>query len=172
MSVDVPRRIVLLRHAKADWPEVPDHERPLADRGRQDAPMAGDWLAAHGLVPDLALCSTATRTRETWKLAVPQLPKRPRTVYEERLYEASPGEIIAVVNEVSEECADVLVIGHNPGIQGAAQVLAGEADDEAGTRLERRGFPTSAIAVLEFAGPWKAVQPGAARLTRFWVPHE
>ncbi|MBB1252077.1 SixA phosphatase family protein [Streptomyces alkaliterrae] len=172
MSVDVPRRIVLLRHAKADWPEVPDHERPLADRGRQDAPLAGGWLAAQGLVPQLTLCSTAVRTRETWKLAVPQLPERPRTVYEERLYEASPGEIIAVVNEVPDEYTDVLVVGHNPGVQGTAQVLTGEADEEAGTRLERRGFPTSAIAVLEFTGSWKALQPGAARLARFWLPHE
>ena len=75
--------------------EVADHERPLAERGRKDAPVAGRWLADTGITPDLALCSTAARTRETWKLAVHELPHRPKTVYEERLYEASPGELIA-----------------------------------------------------------------------------
>ena len=103
MSVAEPRRIVLLRHAKADWPQVSDHERPLAERGRKDAAVAGRRLAETGIAFDLALCSTATRTRETWKLAVHELPHRPKTVYEERLYEASPGDLIAVLNETSDE---------------------------------------------------------------------
>ncbi|MFG3255459.1 SixA phosphatase family protein [Streptomyces sp. NPDC048172] len=169
MSVDVPRNIVLLRHAKADWPQVADHERPLAERGRQDAPAAGEWLAEHGINPQLTLCSTATRTRETWKLAVHQLPKRPRTVYEDRLYEAPPGQIIEVINEAPDEVRDLLVIGHNPGMQGVADVLAGRGDEDALTRLAR-GFPTAAIAVLRFSGPWKSLEPGTAELTDFWTP--
>ncbi|MEX1659264.1 histidine phosphatase family protein, partial [Streptomyces pseudovenezuelae] len=64
MSVADPRRIVLFRHAKADWPQVTDHERPLADRGRTDAAEAGLRLVDSGIPLDLALCSTATRTRE------------------------------------------------------------------------------------------------------------
>ncbi len=99
MSVVEPRRIVLFRHAKADWPPVSDHERPLAERGRLDAAAAGRKLADTGVAFDLALCSTAVRTRETWKLAVHEFPKRPKTVYEERIYEASPGELIALLNE-------------------------------------------------------------------------
>jgi phosphohistidine phosphatase len=172
MSVDVPRSIVLVRHAKADWPDVADHERPLADRGRKDAAAVGDWLAAHGFVPGLTLCSTAVRTRETWKLAVHQLPQRPKTVYEERLYEASPGEIIAVVNDVSEEVRDLLVVGHNPGIQGAVQALTGDAEADALERMNRNGFPTSTVAVLRFDGSWKSLEPGAATLTAYWEPHQ
>lgn len=171
MSVDVPRKIVLLRHSKADWPEVADHERPLAERGRKDAPVAGDWLAAQGVNPDLTLCSTAVRTRETWKLAVPQLAKRPRTVYEERLYDASPGDLVAVLNELPDDIREVLLVGHNPSIQGLAQVLAGSAEDEPGAHLERRGFPTSAVAVLTYTGSWKSLEPGAARLVDFWAPN-
>lgn len=171
MSVDVPRSIVLLRHAKADWPQVPDHERPLADRGRQDAPAAGEWLAEHGINPDLTLCSTATRTRETWKLAVHQLPQRPRTVYEDRLYEAAPGQIIEVINEAPDEARSLLVIGHNPGIQSVADLLAGTGDEQARERMSR-GFPTAALAVLRFSGPWKSVEAGSAELTEFWAPHE
>lgn len=149
-----------------------DHDRPLAERGRQDAPIAGSWLVEQGIHPDLTLCSTAVRTRETWKLVVPQLPHRPRTVYEERLYEASPGEILAVINETSDESSQLLVIGHNPGIQGVAEVLAGEAESDAATRMGHRGFPTSAIAVLTFNGSWKSAQPGCARLQDFWTPHK
>lgn len=172
MSVDVPRRIVLLRHAKADWPEVADHDRPLADRGRKDAPVVGEWLASHGISPGLTLCSTAARTRETWKLVAHKLPRRPRTVYEDRLYEASPGEIIAVINEAPDEIEDLLVIGHNPGIQGVAEVLTGSAHGENGELMSRHGFPTSALAVIGFQGPWKSAEPGVGSLEHYWAPHE
>jgi phosphohistidine phosphatase len=172
MSVEVPRSIVLVRHAKADWPDVADHERPLADRGRKDAPAVGEWLATHGVAPGLTLCSTAVRTRETWKLAAPRLPQRPKTVYEERLYEASPGEIIAVLNGVSDEVHDLLVIGHNPGIQGVAEALTADAKGDSLERMTRNGFPTSTVAVLRFDGSWKSVEPGVATLTEYWEPHE
>ncbi|GGR91254.1 phosphohistidine phosphatase [Streptomyces aureoverticillatus] len=172
MSVAEPRRIVLFRHAKADWPEVADHERPLADRGRRDAPVAGRKLVDSGIAFDLALCSTAARTRETWKLAVQEFPQRPRTVYEERVYEASPGELIAVLNEVPDDVQNVILIGHNPGVHGLADVLAGEAEGDAQTRMNRRGFPTSAFAVLTYSGSWKALEPGTATLVDYWAPSE
>ncbi|SCK30789.1 phosphohistidine phosphatase [Streptomyces sp. WMMB 714] len=172
MSVDVPRSIVLVRHAKADWPEVADHERPLADRGRKDAAAVGEWLATHGVAPGLTLCSTAVRTRETWKLTAPHLPHRPRTVYEERLYDASPGEIIAVINDVPEDVENLLVVAHNPGVQGVAEVLTGSSEGDSLERMQRNGFPTSAVAVLRFDGTWKSVEPGSATLTGYWAPHE
>lgn len=171
MSVDVPRSIVLLRHAKADWPDVADHDRPLADRGRNDAPLAGAWLATHGITPQLTLCSTAARTRETWRLVAPQLPRRPRTVYEERLYDASPGEILAVLGETPDETRDLLVVGHNPGMQSLAELLAGSADKDAAAALSRTGFPTCALAVLRFTGSWKSVEPGVGTLEAHWAPH-
>jgi phosphohistidine phosphatase len=171
MSDATPRRIVLLRHAKADWPSVPDLERPLAERGRKDAPAAGQWLAGTGIMPDLALCSPAVRTRETWKLAAHELPRRPKTVYEERLYEASLGELIALVNETADEVNDLLVVGHNPGMHALADALAGEAADDLLPRMNRGGFPTSAIAVLSFTGSWKTVEHGVGRLEAYWAPH-
>ncbi|MFD9130462.1 SixA phosphatase family protein [Kitasatospora sp. NPDC059571] len=173
MSADTPRRIIVLRHAKADWPnQVADHDRPLADRGRHQAPEAGRWLADSGINPDYVLCSTALRTRETWKLAAHELPKRPRrTVYEDRVYEASPGEIIAVLQETPDEFADLILVGHNPGVLGLTQVLAGdEGDRDALNRLRLTSFPTAAIAVLSFAGPWKTVEPGVAKLDSYHTP--
>jgi phosphohistidine phosphatase len=172
MSVDSSRRIIVLRHAKADWPSVPDHERPLADRGRKDAPVAGRWLAGTGITPDLALCSTAERTRETWKLFAHELPSRPRTVYEDRLYEAAPGQLIEVLQEVPEDVRTVLLVGHNPGVQGLTEVLAGGFEADTLTRLRSTGFPTAAVAVLTLDGPWKALEPGAAHLATFYSPKD
>ncbi|GGV70678.1 SixA phosphatase family protein [Streptomyces massasporeus] len=172
MSVAESRMIVLFRHAKADWPQVTDHERPLADRGRTEAAEAGRRLADTGIAFDLALCSTAVRTRETWKLAVQEFPQRPKTVYEERIYEASPGELIALLNETPDDARNVLMIGHNPGIQGLAEVLAGSGEDEARERMTRRGFPAAAFAVLSFGSTWKSLEPGAAALRDYWAPAE
>ncbi|AWI28644.1 histidine phosphatase family protein [Streptomyces sp. ICN441] len=172
MSADTPRRIVLLRHAKADWPQVSDHERPLADRGRMDAPAAGRKLADTGIPFDLALCSTATRTRETWKLAVQELPERPRTVYEERLYEASLGDLLALLNETPDEVGDLLVIGHNPGMHALADALSGRAEGDALRRMSRGGFPTAAFAVVGFSGSWKSVEHGVGTLVDYWAPHD
>lgn len=149
-----------------------DHERPLAERGRRDAPVAGRKLADSGITFDLALCSTAARTRETWKLAVPELPERPRTVYEERIYEASPGELIAVLNETPDDVRGAILIGHNPGVQALTEILAGSAEGDARSRLDRRGFPTAAFSVLTFAGPWKSLEPGSATLVDYWAPSE
>ncbi|WP_394435161.1 SixA phosphatase family protein [Streptomyces sp. SGAir0957] len=172
MSVAEPRRIVLFRHAKADWPQVSDHERPLAERGRKDAPIAGRKLADSGIALDLALCSTATRTRETWKLAVSELPERPKTVYEERIYEASPGELIAVLNETPDDVTNAVMVGHNPGMQGLTEALAGDSAPDAAQRLGRSGFSTAAFAVLTFTGPWKSLEPGAAKLVDYWSPND
>ncbi|MFF8729303.1 SixA phosphatase family protein [Streptomyces sp. NPDC015171] len=172
MSIEtIRRRVVLMRHSKADWSDQDDHERPLSERGLRDAPVTGRWIAGSGVVPDLALCSTAVRCRDTWKLVQPELSQRPRTVHDERLYEASLGELIAVLNEVPDDVSDLVVVGHNPGMHALADALAGEVDGDLLARMNRSGFPTSAIAVLTFSGSWKAVEHGSGHLVAFWSPH-
>jgi phosphohistidine phosphatase len=171
MSADTPRRIVLLRHAKADWPEVSDHERPLAERGRTEAATSGRKLADTGISFDLALCSTAVRTRETWKIAVHELPHRPKTVYEERMYEATLGDLLALVNETSDDVADLLLVGHNPGMHALADVLAAGAEGDTLARMTQGAFPTAAFAVVGFEGSWKSVEHGVGRLLDYWAPH-
>ena len=172
MSVDTPRRIVLLRHAKADWPQVSDHERPLAERGRLDASMAGRKLGETGIAFDLAVCSTSVRTRETWKLAVHEMPHRPRTVYEERLYDASLGDLLALINETSDEVGDLLLVGHNPGMHTLADALSGGSEGDALARMTQGGFPTAGFAVVAFAGTWKSVEHGVGKLVDYWAPHD
>ena len=80
------RRLILLRHAKSAWPDVPDHDRPLAPRGHRDAPAAGRWLRKSGDIPDRVVCSTARRARETWELAGEKLRAEPEVVFEPRVY--------------------------------------------------------------------------------------
>ncbi len=134
--------------------------------------MAGRKLADSGIAFDLALCSTAARTRETWKLAVHEMPERPRTVYEERLYEASLGELIALVNETPDEVRNLLVIGHNPGMHALADALSGASEGDSPARMTRGGFPTAAFAVVEFSGTWKGVEHGIGKLTEYWTPND
>ncbi|MEU2618958.1 histidine phosphatase family protein [Streptomyces sp. NPDC007157] len=172
MSVAESRRIVFFRHAKADWPQVTDHERPLADRGRMEAAVAGRKLADSGITFDLAVCSTSVRTRETWKLAVHELAHRPKTVYEERVYEASPGELIAVLNEVPDDAQDVILIGHNPGVHGVTEILIGSSEGDARDWMNSRGFPAAAFAVVTFEGTWKSLEPGVTTLVDYWAPSD
>jgi phosphohistidine phosphatase len=124
VSGDLTRRLVLLRHAKSDWPDVPDHDRPLAKRGRRDAPVAGRWLKREGYVPELVLCSTARRTRETWKLAASEIGTSPQVRYEPEAYAATAGTLLELVRAIPAQYETALLIGHNPGISHLAVLLA------------------------------------------------
>ncbi|MYS95160.1 MULTISPECIES: SixA phosphatase family protein [Streptomyces] len=165
------RRLVVLRHAKSAWPlDVADHERPLAPRGRRDAPAAGRALAEADSLPDLALCSTAVRARRTWELAAAEWGTPPPVRFDRRLYAASPAGLLAVVHEVSAEVETLLLIGHNPGLEELVLALAGDGLDDTLERV-RTKFPTSAIAVLSWYGTtWRALTPGSALLTSMTVP--
>ncbi|MET7651710.1 MULTISPECIES: histidine phosphatase family protein [unclassified Streptomyces] len=166
-----PRRLVVLRHAKSAWPEsVPDHERPLAPRGRRDAPAAGRALAQAGCLPDLALCSTAVRARGTWELAAAAWDAPPPARFDPRLYGADVPGLLEVVHETPAEVGTLLLVGHNPGLEELVLELAGDGPDDALDEV-RLKFPTSAIAVLAWHGPgWSALAPGAALLTSMTVP--
>ena len=94
---DSYRTLLLLRHAKSDYPTgVADHERPLAPRGEREAKLAGDWLRANAPAVDAVLCSTATRTRETLARTRIDAPVE----YVDRIYDATPGAVIAEINRV------------------------------------------------------------------------
>ncbi|MFF2131434.1 SixA phosphatase family protein [Streptomyces olivochromogenes] len=165
------RRLVVLRHAKSAWPTgVADHERPLAPRGRRDAPAAGRALAESDCLPDLALCSTAVRARQTWELAARQWGTPPPVQFDRRLYGAEVPELLAALHEVPDRIRTLLLIGHNPGLEELVLELAGDSLDEALDDV-RTKFPTSATAVLAWHGDsWDALAPGTALLTGMTVP--
>ena len=93
------RRLILLRHAKSDRPDVPDQDRPLAKRGRRDAPVIGRWLHDHGYLPDTVICSAARRPRQTWKLVAPELGGSPSVTFEPRAYAASAMTLLYLARE-------------------------------------------------------------------------
>ncbi|WP_445525684.1 SixA phosphatase family protein [Streptomyces cyslabdanicus] len=165
------RRLVVLRHAKSAWPEgVADHDRPLAPRGRRDAPAAGRALAESDCLPDLALCSTARRARQTWELVSAQWGTPPPVRYDRRLYAADAPDLLAAVREAPPEIATLLLLGHNPGLEELVLDLAGDGLNDTLDRL-RTKFPTSAVAVLSWYGPgWSSLAPAAALLTDLLVP--
>jgi phosphohistidine phosphatase len=165
------RRLILLRHAKSEWPDVADHERPLAKRGRRDAPAVGRWLRDAGIRPDLVVCSTARRARETWELVASRLDggDEIETRYDQRVYDASADDLLDVVAKAPEAVQTLLLVGHNPATQRLAVSLAGSADGDA---LERANseFGTSALAVLAVPGAWAELEPGGARMREFAKP--
>ena len=161
---------MLLRHAKSDWPDVSDHARPLAKRGRHDAPAVGRWLRAHGYLPDVVVCSTARRTRQTWELVAPALGGSPPVTFEPRAYDASALTLLYLAQELPSRYRAALLIGHNPAISELANSLAGQAAEYSAPPQPRLSFPTAAVAVLKFACDWPALAPGEARLEAFTAP--
>ncbi|MEZ5116780.1 MAG: histidine phosphatase family protein [Candidatus Nanopelagicales bacterium] len=174
MTVDVggwDRTLVVLRHAKSDYPPgVPDHDRPLAERGRRDAPVAGDWIAGHVPGPDAVLVSSALRTRETWALAGGRLADPPAAIVEPRMYLASTGEFLAVLSGLPDEVGTVVVVAHNPGCEDVAADLAGPDPDPDSWQRMITKYPTAAIAVLGLSGSWADVGDAPSRLLSFAVP--
>ena len=163
-----PRRLILLRHAKSDWPDVPDRDRPLAKRGRRDAPVIGRWLGDHGYLPDTVICSAARRTRQTWELVVPELGGSPSVTFEPRAYAASALSLLYLVRELPAASRTAMLVGHNPGVAELATSLAQPPDhDDAPIR-----FPTAAVAVLDVSGDWADLSPGQARLLDYATPAE
>jgi phosphohistidine phosphatase len=166
------RRLMLLRHAKSDWssPGMPDRERPLNARGVTDARTMSIYFARHALVPDLVLCSPAERTRQTAEAIVKGWPGAVEIDYSDRLYEATPEAIIAVVRTAAPQAHGLLVIGHNPGLHEAARMLIAAGDIEPRERLHEK-FPTAALAVIDFPiDAWSKLHRQSGRLDRFVTP--
>jgi phosphohistidine phosphatase len=162
----------LLRHAKSSWknPTIPDHDRPLNSRGKADAPLMGKAMAKHGLVPDLVLCSTARRTRDTLDLVLPELKAEPKIVYEDSLYHGTPQEMLAILQNVPASASQVLLVGHNPELESFALDLIGSGPKQLKDRIEAK-YPTAALAVMRFlTGAWKDVGVNSGKLELFLTP--
>lgn len=167
------RRLILLRHAKSEWPNgVADSERPLAPRGRMAAPRMAAYLAREKLVADKVLISPARRTRETWALIAPSLTPAPETASEPRIYEAPVARLLAVVREQPAHIHSLMLVGHNPGLEDLTLMLASSGAGDALERVKVK-FPTGALAVIDLpVDDWSAVAPASGRLDRFVPPRE
>lgn len=169
--------LMLLRHAKSDWddPKMDDHDRPLSDRGRNDAPRMGKYLRSEKLELALVVCSTSVRTRETWDLVAPELKTKPKVRFERGVYLAAWPSLLTLVQQTPATVPSLMMIGHNPGFEQLAAVLSAPPrnteERERQTSMAKK-FPTCALAVLEFDGAWRDVKEGSGMLTDFTRPKD
>lgn len=163
-------RLILTRHAKSGWddPLLDDHSRRLTSRGVGAARAVGSWIAASGYVPDLVLCSSATRTRETSSLILSEVFGDPKVQVLRALYLASPDVMLKTL-QASDGASTVLMIAHNPGSALMAAALA--LDPPLHPHFDK--YPTCATTVLEFPhSSWSGVTWGQGRLVDFVVPRD
>lgn len=166
------RRLLLLRHAKAEKsePGTKDFARVLIDRGRKDAAKIGTYMAAHALVPDRVILSPAARTQETWKYAAAAFHPAPAAMSTEKIYDATPHSILAVIKDAPAAAHTLMVIGHNPGLHELALMLIAAGDIDARERL-REKLPSSGLVIIDFAfDNWNKLHPQSGRLERFISP--
>ena len=158
------RTLLLLRHAKSDWSADygHDHDRPLNKRGRRAASDLGRWLRLTGEVPDLVVCSTATRARDTVERAMQAGQWACPTLLDERIYSADGRRVAKLIRTFDDSASRILVAGHEPGIATALSLLLGRAPVR---------FPTAAIARIDLQVKcWKQVRPGVGSLVWFVPP--
>lgn len=172
------RRVLLLRHAKSSWgsADLDDMARPLAPRGRKAAPLIGRHISGQSLVPDLVLCSTAVRARQTLELVIAEWDRAAgddaQVDMRAALYLATVGEMLSAIRRLDDDIECVMIIGHNPGMAILADELASKGDPEHLQAMATK-FPTAALAVLDFeTSSWEAIAPGTGRLRTFVRPRD
>jgi len=151
------KTLCILRHAKSSWEnaELPDFDRPLNERGRRAAPLMGDLMKTTGFQPDVILSSSAKRARETAALVKEAADFRSDIQFDERIYEASPARLLEIVAAQNENIESILLIGHNPGLEGLLRFLTGESQP----------MPTAALAVIDLeTDRWSELSPASGNL--------
>jgi phosphohistidine phosphatase len=166
------KTLYLMRHAKSDWgdPGLSDHERPLNERGLRATQTVARHIRDCGIRPELVVCSSALRTRETLAgVAAGFGEPAPRIEIEDELYDTTAGSMLERVHAIPEDVSSAMLIAHNPSTHDLAVLLAGS-----GEQLERMAgkFPTAALATLAATGAWADLNPGVALLEAFVTPKE
>jgi len=147
------RELILMRHAKSDWPEgVADFNRPLKKRGRKAAQAMGAWLLANNRIPDWIVASPAQRARETAEKLCKglALKKRASIHYDDRIYEANVEALKSVLTDCPMFAKCVLLVGHNPGLDELLMDLTSDASPAEDGKL----FATATVAILTLPSDW------------------
>jgi phosphohistidine phosphatase len=171
VQIIAARQLFLLRHAKSshDEPDLADHDRPLAPRGRRAATAMARHMRDRGLEPALVLCSSATRARQTFDAVAAGSGESPDVRIESELYEATETGLLERLRQIPDDVPSAMIVGHNPAIERLALNLAAGGPDLA--ELARK-YPTGALALLRVEGSWADLQPDGARLTVFVKPRD
>jgi phosphohistidine phosphatase len=159
------RELILLRHAEA-LPVAAggsDRDRPLSLRGEAEARDAGAWLREQGASFDAALSSPARRAQMTIERALDALGAGVAPHFVAGIYEATPGDLLALLEQHAGNAQQALLVGHNPGLEQLLALLLEGRSDRA------RGMPPAGVAWLRLDGT-RALEPGNAKLQAFWSP--
>ncbi len=168
----MPRHLLLLRHAKSAWdsPAQSDFDRPLAKRGRHDAPRIGAWMKDQGLIPDRVIASPALRACQTIEGLNERLGlDRDRIIWEPRIYAAGVDALLAALGACPKATRTLLLLGHNPGLEDLLTFLVDAIETPASGKL----LPTGSLAELRIPGEdWHGLTVGCALLRRIIRPRE
>lgn len=157
------KTLYILRHAKSSWdnPLLADFERPLNKLGMEAAPLIGEIIYKNRFDPELLLSSPAKRAKQTAVLVREVGALKPEIRFDERIYEASPQTLVQIVSELGEQADSVLLVGHNPGLEGLIRFLTGET----------HAMPTSALAVIDLnAENWSEITADCGTLKNLFRP--
>lgn len=160
------KNILVMRHAKSSWKDqnLPDHERPLKNRGEKDAEKMGKLLKQKDLIPDLILSSTAQRAKQTAKIVHDACKCKKEIIHLKELYMAEPSDILDAILQHAGDAKTVMVIGHNPGMEAFVQILTDKVET----------LPTSSIAYLSAKiKKWNELsENGKMDLKKLWRPKD
>ena len=165
-------QLLLLRHAKSSWsdPSLPDEDRPLAPRGEQAADRMRDYIAAEGLEPELVLCSSALRARQTLARVLPALGTELQARIEPALYTFEADVLLERLGRMPSDVMSVLLVGHNPAMQ---DLVARVADRGDALPDVLRKYPTTGLAEITLGdGTWDSLAERPGELVRFVVPRD
>lgn len=157
------KTLLLLRHAKSSWDDssLRDFERPLAPRGKRDAPRIGKALKKRGPLPDLIISSPAVRARQTIEALVKSARLDTGVQFEDSIYAASSAELMRVIRRIPDSSSCAMVVGHNPGFEDLVARLTGTS----------QAMPTAALACIEVrARRWEDVEDGEGMLLWLLTP--
>ena len=123
------KTLYILRHAKSSWdkPDLADFDRPLNERGMIAAPFMGQVIYDRQYQPEIILSSPAKRSKQTAILVKETGELAARIKYDDRIYEASPQILLQVVADTDNKHESLMLVGHNPGIEGFIRFLTGKA---------------------------------------------
>lgn len=163
-------QLAILRHAKSDWKTATtDFDRPLNKRGKQDAPLIGEWLKEQQWMPELILASPAQRVRETLAAITDKLDANLAISWQESLYLASRMELLHSLRQVPAEVKRLLVAGHNPGLEELVLYLC---NCRPLPTAKGKVFTTANLALLEFDRPWSDIRDHSGRLLSLVRPRD
>jgi phosphohistidine phosphatase len=159
------KTLLLMRHAKSSWDDASlrDFDRPLAGRGRRDAPRMGRALAVLDSAPDYVVSSPAVRARETIEAVINEGHFSAPVEFNESIYDASVPALMQIVRRLPFDRQRVLMVGHNPGFEDLLTRLTGE----------RGRMPTAALACIEFhVDRWQEIEDGQGKLVWLLTPKQ